>query len=159
MYKLGKIVGGLHRGRIGRLAYFAGTIEIFLISFIPLFIVVSVWGLVRIVQNASSTVTNEGFVFNLVPLLISLSLLFSAIFFLYGLTSITVRRFHDFGQSGWWAALLFIPYLNLLLFIFLILKSGNTDQNKYGPLSNRGTHAEIFNLEDNTSPPQYSQRL
>ena len=45
---------------------------------------------------------------------------------------ITVRRLHDIGCSGWLCLLLPIPFVNCLFVLFLIFKSGNKTENKYG---------------------------
>ena len=46
------------------------------------------------------------------------------------------RRLHDFGWSGWntlWLSLpTFIPYAGLLVVLFMFLKKGDPDINKYG---------------------------
>lgn len=47
--------------------------------------------------------------------------------------SVTVRRFHDIGRSGWWLLLSFIPILGwIAMFIFTLLDS-ESGSNKYGP--------------------------
>lgn len=52
------------------------------------------------------------------------------------LINLVWRRLHDFGWSGWntlWFSLAaFIPYGGLLVFLFLFLKKGDPDINKYG---------------------------
>lgn len=45
--------------------------------------------------------------------------------------SITARRLHDTGRSGWWQLLNLIPLIGgIILIIFLILDS--TEENKWG---------------------------
>ena len=46
--------------------------------------------------------------------------------------AVTVRRLHDTNHSGWWQLIGFIPFANIILFIFLLSDSDN-DENKYGP--------------------------
>ena len=43
-----------------------------------------------------------------------------------------VKRWHDLGKSGWMALLLFIPFLNILVFIYLCVWPGKTESNEYG---------------------------
>lgn len=43
------------------------------------------------------------------------------------------RRVHDFGQSGWLAALTVIPYLGLLAALAFVFIPGQAGENKYGP--------------------------
>lgn len=47
--------------------------------------------------------------------------------------SVTVRRLHDIGRTGWWILLGLIPLLGwIVLFIFTLLNS-ESGSNKYGP--------------------------
>jgi len=43
------------------------------------------------------------------------------------------RRAHDFGQSGWLAALTAIPYLGWIVAIVFIFIPGQPGENQYGP--------------------------
>ena len=47
------------------------------------------------------------------------------------LLSVTVRRFHDTGLSGWWCLLAFIP---LITIAFLAIKDTEEDENQYGEI-------------------------
>lgn len=46
--------------------------------------------------------------------------------------SLTVRRLHDFEMNGWLCLIGFIPYLNIVYWLFLVFKDGTIDSNKYG---------------------------
>ena len=54
---------------------------------------------------------------------------------LTGLPSIAlvVRRFHDLGSSGWSAVWLFVPIIDRIALLCLMLKDGEKCTNKYGP--------------------------
>lgn len=53
--------------------------------------------------------------------------------FIIGVTlSVLVSRLHDFNRTGWWALLIFIPIVNLILFTMLFFVPGNKNKNKYG---------------------------
>lgn len=56
----------------------------------------------------------------------------SLIFLLPGL-SVIVRRLHDSGRSGLWLIGMFVPLLNIVVFIFTLLSSV-PGPNQYGPL-------------------------
>ena len=43
-----------------------------------------------------------------------------------------VKRWHDLNKSGWMVLTLFIPFVNLLIFLYLGLASGSAGPNKYG---------------------------
>jgi uncharacterized membrane protein YhaH (DUF805 family) len=47
--------------------------------------------------------------------------------------SLTVRRLHDIGKSGWWYLITLIPLIGgIILFVFTVLDS-DPDRNEYGP--------------------------
>lgn len=43
-----------------------------------------------------------------------------------------VKRIHDWGASGWWVLLFFVPIANVVLFLMLLIRRGTTEPNKYG---------------------------
>lgn len=48
--------------------------------------------------------------------------------------SVTVRRIHDIGLSGWFYLLMFVPYVgSLILFVFSLIPT-QTRENKWGPV-------------------------
>lgn len=58
--------------------------------------------------------------------------LFSLLIFIPTI-SVTVRRLHDIGRSGWWFLLTFVPIIGwITLFIFTLLDS-QSGTNAYGP--------------------------
>lgn len=52
--------------------------------------------------------------------------------FLWPQLATASKRFHDFGFSGWFAALTLIPFVNLLVLIWLVAHPGNVGPNKHG---------------------------
>jgi uncharacterized membrane protein YhaH (DUF805 family) len=53
---------------------------------------------------------------------------------------VTARRLHDMGRSGWWALLMLLPILNMLVFLVLAVFPGDTGPNKYGPPQGANTN-------------------
>jgi|APEBP8051073178_1049388.scaffolds.fasta_scaffold00085_23 uncharacterized membrane protein YhaH (DUF805 family) len=47
--------------------------------------------------------------------------------------SVTVRRLHDTGRSGWWFWILLIPLIGWLLMLYWMIKSGDSGTNAFGP--------------------------
>jgi uncharacterized membrane protein YhaH (DUF805 family) len=43
-----------------------------------------------------------------------------------------VSRFHDLGWAGWAILLMFIPLVDILVFLFLLLAPGQKTRNLYG---------------------------
>ncbi|MFZ5757283.1 MAG: DUF805 domain-containing protein [Pseudomonadota bacterium] len=46
---------------------------------------------------------------------------------------ITVLRLHDRGHTGWLAALIVVPLVNIALGLYLLFAPGNSEANDYGP--------------------------
>ncbi|WP_341678660.1 DUF805 domain-containing protein [Niveibacterium sp. SC-1] len=44
----------------------------------------------------------------------------------------TALRLHDIDQSGWYSPICFVPYLNLVLFLLLVVMRGSDDNNRFG---------------------------
>jgi uncharacterized membrane protein YhaH (DUF805 family) len=47
--------------------------------------------------------------------------------------TVTVRRLHDIGRTGWWWFFGFVPFIGwLVLFVYSVLP-GASSENRYGP--------------------------
>lgn len=46
--------------------------------------------------------------------------------------SLYARRLHDVGKSGYWALVSFVPLMNLIFFVYLLFRTGETKKNSYG---------------------------
>ncbi|MDQ1919634.1 DUF805 domain-containing protein [Massilia pseudoviolaceinigra] len=49
------------------------------------------------------------------------------------LALMTLRRLRDLGQPGWWALILLLAPINVLLVGFLLVRPGGAGPNRYGP--------------------------
>ena len=58
-------------------------------------------------------------------------LLFGFLGILIPTLSITIRRLHDSGRSGWWLLIFFVPFGRIVLLVFLCLGS-NYGSNRFG---------------------------
>ena len=47
--------------------------------------------------------------------------------------SVTVRRLHDTGKSGWWYFLTFVPVAGNLVLLYFTLEMGDRETNRFGP--------------------------
>lgn len=47
--------------------------------------------------------------------------------------SVSVRRLHDTGKSGWWYLINFVPYIGALVFIVFMCMDSQPGTNQYGP--------------------------
>lgn len=62
--------------------------------------------------------------------------------------SLGVRRFHDFGWSGWNYLLMLVPFLNIYIFFSLIFRNGQKSDNKYGSEDRGNRLRSILGLRD-----------
>jgi len=46
--------------------------------------------------------------------------------------SVSVRRLHDTGRSGWWFLVNFVPVIGPLVMLLFMLQEGQPDANEYG---------------------------
>ena len=47
--------------------------------------------------------------------------------------SVTTRRLHDTGRSGWWMLINLIPLIGSIVVIIILAEKGEHGRNKYGP--------------------------
>lgn len=57
---------------------------------------------------------------------------FLAIVFLPSLT-VSVRRLHDIGRSGWWVLIGIVPCIGTIVTIIFMATEGERDTNRFGP--------------------------
>jgi uncharacterized membrane protein YhaH (DUF805 family) len=50
--------------------------------------------------------------------------------------ALAVKRLHDRGLTGWIAATLMVPFLNIAAFVAIGLMPGDKGRNAYGPATN-----------------------
>lgn len=46
--------------------------------------------------------------------------------------SVTVRRLHDIGKSGWWYFMVLVPYIGALILLYYLCKKGTKGKNVFG---------------------------
>jgi uncharacterized membrane protein YhaH (DUF805 family) len=101
-------------GRIGRAAFLAGHVLI--------------WALMAGVFAAVIYLPLPA-----TPWVRDLIFYFVIIFFSWVQLALAAKRFHDLGEAGVFCVLLFIPFVNLIIFIRLLFKRGEGRDNQYGP--------------------------
>ena len=48
--------------------------------------------------------------------------------------TVTVRRFHDTGKSGWMILILLVPCIGTILWLVWMIEDGQAHDNAYGPV-------------------------
>ena len=52
---------------------------------------------------------------------------------MWSFIALTVRRLHDRGHSGWWWLIYLVPFLNIILSVYLAFWQGEAEENMFGP--------------------------
>jgi len=94
-------------GRIGRLQYFGFAV---------------IWGVILFILFAIGGGTRGGAALYFVGMVV------------YAIATVSygIRRLHDFDKSGWWYLLGFVPFVNFVLGLILLLAPGTAGANTYG---------------------------
>lgn len=69
--------------------------------------------------------------FSLDPALLILSILLYLFSIFLDVVS-TIKRLHDIGESWIGSLLLFVPFINIILILYLLVKPGQKGENKHG---------------------------
>lgn len=102
-------------GRIGRLRFITYCLScILLINFCML--------MLGLLLFSSNTKLGAFIIFLAIPMNIACLIIFG------------IRRLNDVNHSGWLSLILFLPLLNILLILYLLIASGSVNSNDYGPV-------------------------
>lgn len=75
------------------------------------------------------------FVFSLIDMMLGLDIGLVSIYSLAVLLpsiAVLVRRLHDTGRSGWWALLMLIPLIGLIVLIVFAVQDSQPGKNQFG---------------------------
>jgi uncharacterized membrane protein YhaH (DUF805 family) len=123
------------KGTVPRIDYFVGNVILFIITTF-IFVLPS---LIDFSSSVSTEATNLGYVFSLTDLIAYLSpsetlstnskilmgslYILGALNFVYSHFCLVLKRLRDMGQSTWWSALIFVPFVNITALAFLFYPS------------------------------------
>ncbi|MBN9668880.1 DUF805 domain-containing protein [Roseibium aggregatum] len=113
-------------GRIGREPYWL----CFGLIWIVIGIAIRLWWISSAEVLTPETVTPSAFVES--------NPLFPILFFVlqWFELAIVIKRLQDIGQTGFFALLIFVPVLNILMVLFLGFVPSQAEPNRHGPLPN-----------------------
>lgn len=105
------------QGRLNRLPYVKYALGMLIISLL----LNSILAFVFTVLTGNA----EGILFNILAVVVMLP-------FSVGQFMVAIRRLHDLNRSGWLVLLELIPFINVILEIYLVFFRGTRGQNQYG---------------------------
>lgn len=85
-----------------------------------------------ILSTVFSIADDSGAAASMVSGLVALLIVLALLYFFIPNLSVTVRRLHDTGNSGWLLLLHLIPLGGFVIFVFTLLESA-PGKNRYGP--------------------------
>lgn len=134
----------LYQGRLDRINYFFGII--YLLGYLLCSLILFSFLGSHLPPSIRHWIT--------IPLLI----LWNGSLIIFGF-SLSSRRYHDFGRSGGWCLLSFLPIVNLIAGLILLFIEGNLEENKYGkPLQHEINSRTILAIShDQTQQPSKQQ--
>ena len=115
------------KGRFGRLSSIGWYVFIHLVTF---FATIAFSLAIGIVNFSTQSIDND--IVAIFTSLSGLGFLVIMLLYVYFLMVISIRRLHDMNRSGWFSVFLFIPVLNVLIGLYLLLGSGTAGINRYG---------------------------
>ncbi len=105
-----------HQGRFGRLAYMAWSFVL------TIAVILSGLSISFMYLGMKSKGFDLGFLLISIPYLI----------YLYLKVVFAIRRFHDLDKSGWWSVATFIPLINIIFILYMLLAKGTDGVNRFG---------------------------
>lgn len=121
-------------GRVRRSSYFFGAIAgmcAWTVLCVSLVAAIAVANGAYIDPEAQSFLVREDVVIDGEPWM-GIAFAVIALLGLWVSLALTVKRWHDVGQSGWFALLTLPPFANLMVFVLLCLLPGSTGENRFG---------------------------
>ncbi len=82
---------------------------------------------------------NDNILTNIFSIIVSI---FYLAYFIYVVFIYTIRRLNDLDKTGWLCLLMFIPIVNIIFYLYLMLVRGTEGVNDYGnpPRPNKAIH-------------------
>lgn len=115
-------------GRFGRLSYVAWYMLLMILSWVAMMLVGGAgFGLAALSPGG---LESQGAAF---PLGISVFLILISLVMLYFSIVFSSRRLHDMNLRGWWLLLMFIPVVNVIFTLVILLARGSAERNRFGP--------------------------
>jgi uncharacterized membrane protein YhaH (DUF805 family) len=122
-------------GRIPRKTFWLGYLVLLIISWILMFILLSIFG-VSMMSSVDPTMSEEAQAAAAMQQLSALALpmIILTLITLWPALAIYTKRWHDRNKSGWWSLILFIPLVGPIWFLIeLGFLRGTEGQNRFGP--------------------------
>lgn len=112
------------QGRASRSEFWWFALFLWLLTFVVAFVLSAFLG-DSINSNPADPFANMALLFG--PILVGAFVLMLASL------SVTIRRLHDSGKTGWWYWIAAIPYVGGLLLLIFMLLPGTDGDNRFGP--------------------------
>lgn len=110
------------QGRLGRVRYIGYSMGLALLLYLAIAILGGAAAVLGQVESGGEEAL--GWLGGGLLIILSLAALIVSIL-------LTIQRLHDFNASGWWALLMVIPLVSLVLYLVLLIMPGTQDPNRF----------------------------
>jgi len=111
------------KGRLSRKAFLIQSVIVGLTQFLNVIVI-------SFVQKSLAASTDTSLALLSLPISL-ISIVISICVVIFSI-SISIKRWHDIGKSGWWTLTTLIPAINIVVWIYLIFKKGDIGSNQFG---------------------------
>ena len=116
------------KGRVSRQAYWLSGLVFSAANLVVLYLTFRPW--IAIMTGHADVILADGVWYNLAQ---NLTLLAASTLLLWCNVVVIVKRWHDLGKSGWWALIIFVPFVGpLWQLVECGFFPGTTGANAYG---------------------------
>jgi Predicted membrane protein len=133
-------------GRITRETYVLRVIGRWIAQFTLVVFAIFLEFLISAIYSIISSSANFEFAAAISFIFIPIIFLVILIFFVFKMVQ-EIKRLHDMNTSGWFIIFGFIPLINLIYYLLLILSDGAVGPNKYGK-DPKGREPKTANFEE-----------
>ena len=110
------------QGRLGRVRYIGYSVGLMLLLYLVIAILGGTAAMLGQVESGGEAL---GWLGGGLLIILSLAALVVSIL-------LTIQRLHDFNASSWWALLMVVPLVSLVLYLVLLIMPGTPGPNRFG---------------------------
>ncbi|MCK5726882.1 MAG: DUF805 domain-containing protein [Thiotrichaceae bacterium] len=113
------------KGRFSRYSFLAWNFIVNMILLLVVTAVITIFVSLKMIRKDFQM--NDDLILGLFTMLALL------VFFIFNIIFL-IRRLHDIDLQGWWALLIFIPIVNIVFGLFVLIKKGTEESNRFAPI-------------------------
>jgi uncharacterized membrane protein YhaH (DUF805 family) len=118
-----------YSGRIGRLAFWVGSLALFVIELAAALLLLKLSGGTLADLKAGADTSDDVLLHVVLPQFII------GVIFLFPTYALCTKRWHDRGKSGWWSLISLVPLIGGVWMLIELWFLGSDDDNRFGEMA------------------------